>query len=75
MIHFYFQPQIPVGEEDEISIKHVADAIVKEMGFKGKYIWDSSKADGQYKKTASNKKLRTYLPDYKFTPFDQGNAP
>ena len=34
--------------------------------------FDSTKADGQYKKTASNAKLRKYLPDFKFTPFDQG---
>ncbi|XP_016393688.1 GDP-L-fucose synthase-like [Sinocyclocheilus rhinocerous] len=29
----------------------------------------TSKADGQFKKTASNAKLRKYLPDFKFTPF------
>ncbi len=28
-------------------------------------------ADGQYKKTASNVKLRKYLPDFQFTPFEQ----
>jgi len=33
--------------------------------------FDSTKADGQYKKTASNLKLRKYLPDFKFTPFKQ----
>ena len=34
--------------------------------------YDHTKADGQYKKTASNAKLRKYLPDYKFTPMKQG---
>lgn len=34
--------------------------------------YDTSKADGQFKKTASNAKLRRYLPDFKFTPFKQG---
>lgn len=33
---------------------------------------DASKADGQYKKTASNEKLLKYIPDFKFTPFDEG---
>lgn len=33
--------------------------------------FDTSKADGQYKKTASNTKLRKYLPDFKFTPFKE----
>jgi hypothetical protein len=35
----------------------------------GEVKFDTSKADGQYKKTASNTKLRKYLPDFKFTPF------
>ena len=34
--------------------------------------FDVPKPDGQYKKTASNKKLRTYLPYYKFTQIDDG---
>ncbi|KPP68049.1 GDP-L-fucose synthase-like [Scleropages formosus] len=33
--------------------------------------FDTTKADGQFKKTASNAKLRRYLPDFKFTPFPQ----
>lgn len=37
--------------------------------------FDTSKADGVFKKTASNAKLRKYLPDFKFTPFDQGERP
>lgn len=32
--------------------------------------FDTSKADGQFKKTASNAKLRRYLPDFQFTPFN-----
>ncbi|KFZ58873.1 GDP-L-fucose synthase, partial [Podiceps cristatus] len=31
--------------------------------------FDTSKADGQFKKTASNAKLRRYLPGFQFTPF------
>ena len=31
---------------------------------------DKSKADGQHKKTASNAKLRAYLPNFRFTPFN-----
>ncbi|GAA5910091.1 GDP-L-fucose synthase family protein [Sporobolomyces salmoneus] len=62
---------LSVGEKDEITIKQVAEAIVKSVGFQGEVTWDSSKADGQYKKTASNDKLMKYLPDFQFTPFDQ----
>lgn len=34
--------------------------------------FDTSKADGQFKKTASNAKLRQLLPDFKFTPISEG---
>lgn len=61
---------LSVGEKDEVSIKDVADTIVKAVGFEGDYSFDTSKADGQYKKTASNAKLMKYLPDFQFTPFE-----
>ncbi|CAB1342262.1 unnamed protein product [Coregonus sp. 'balchen'] len=32
----------------------------------------NSKSDGQMKKTASNAKLRRYLPDFTFTPLSEG---
>jgi len=63
---------LSVGEEDEVSIKEVYDMVAEAMDFKGKIISDATKADGQYKKTASNKKLRTYLPEYKFKPIKEG---
>ncbi|KAM9761802.1 GDP-L-fucose synthase-like [Menidia menidia] len=62
---------LSVGEEDEVSIKEAAEAVVESLGFKGEVVYDISKADGQFKKTASNAKLRRYLPDFKFTPFQQ----
>ncbi|XP_071342472.1 GDP-L-fucose synthase-like [Trachinotus anak] len=62
---------LSVGEEDEVSIKEAADAVVEALGFKGEVIYDTSKADGQFKKTASNAKLCRYLPDFTFTPFKQ----
>ncbi|KAH0518897.1 GDP-L-fucose synthase [Microtus ochrogaster] len=40
-------------------------------GLEGGVQFDSTKSDGQYKKTASNGKLRSYLPDFRFTPFKQ----
>ncbi|XP_043546811.1 GDP-L-fucose synthase isoform X3 [Chiloscyllium plagiosum] len=69
LIHKTYLAQM--GEEDEVSIKEAAESIVTAMGFKGEVTFDTSKSDGQYKKTASNSKLRKYLPDFKFTPFSQ----
>ena len=58
-------------KKEEISIGTVAKIIGEQMGFKGKIKFDTTKADGQYKKTASNIKLRKYLPQFKFTSIDQ----
>lgn len=46
--------------------------IANKIFFEKKY--DTTKSDGQYKKTASNQKLRNYLPGFQFTPFKQGNG-
>jgi hypothetical protein len=46
--------------------------IVEAMDFKGEVIFDTTKADGQHKKTASNAKLRALHPEFKFTPIKQG---
>ncbi|KAL5009701.1 hypothetical protein ScPMuIL_012006 [Solemya velum] len=62
---------LSVGEEDEVSIKEAADAVIEGMEFKGEVVLDTSKSDGQFKKTASNAKLRKYRPDFKFTPFKE----
>lgn len=61
---------LSVDEKDEISIKDAAEMIVEAFEFKGEVVYDTSKSDGQFKKTASNEKLRKYLPDFKFTPMN-----
>jgi GDP-L-fucose synthase len=61
-----------VGEDEEVSIKQVTDAIVKAMKFDGQYTFDTSKADGQFRKPASNKKLLDLMGGFQFTPFEQG---
>lgn len=61
---------ITVDEEDEVTISTVAEMIKKAHSFTGEIVYDTTKADGQYKKTASNKKLRSLYKDFKFTPFE-----
>ena len=41
------------------------------MDFKGNIVFDTTKSDGQYKKTASNKKLKALYPDFQFTPISE----
>ncbi|KAF9497530.1 NAD(P)-binding protein [Pleurotus eryngii] len=62
---------LSVGEDEEVSIKDVADAIVKAVDFKGEYAFDTTRADGQFRKPASNKKLLELMGGFEFTPFDQ----
>lgn len=59
-------------ESDEVSIETVAIKIAKEFGYEKFIEFDTSKQDGQYKKTASNNKFRKYNPNFAFISFDEG---
>ena len=63
---------LSVDEADEVSIKDVALAVAKACTFEGEIIFDTTKADGQFKKTADNKKLRSLRPEYQFTNIEDG---
>ena len=63
---------IILSTSEEISIKEVVGIITELMNFKGNIKWDSSKPDGQFKKPSDNSKIKTYLPDFKFTPLYDG---
>lgn len=57
-------------EADEISIADLAYTIADCMDFpRDKLKFDTSKSDGQYKKTVTNLRLRSLRPDYTFTLF------
>lgn len=67
------------GDDDdyaEVSIGHVAGIICKIFGEKFKLDlkaqFDSSRMDGQFRKTASNKKLRRLYPGFEFTKLELG---
>jgi GDP-L-fucose synthase len=57
---------------EEISIKDIVDLLVQEFNFKGNIIFDTTKPEGQFRKPSDNSKLKSYLPDFKFTPIEQG---
>jgi GDP-L-fucose synthase len=56
----------------EISIKDLVDLLINEFNFKGKVIFDKTKPDGQFRKPSDNSKLKTYLPNFEFTPIEKG---
>lgn len=62
---------LSVDEEQEVTIYQVAEAVAKAFNFKGELECDTSKADGQHKKTASNEKLRSLMPKFEFTSFNE----
>jgi GDP-L-fucose synthase len=60
------------SSSEEITIKDLVHLIVKEFDFKGKVLFDTSKPDGQYRKPTDNSKLKSYLPNFEFTPIEIG---
>ena len=64
-------PLIISGDE-EISIKDLVGLLVDEFKFKGKVVFDKTKPDGQLRKPSDNSKIKELLPDFKYTPFEQG---
>jgi len=69
-----YEEQEPIifSTSEEISIRDVVDIIVDKFNFKGKVVWQSDKPDGQFRKPSDNSKLKSYLPDFKFTPIEDG---
>jgi GDP-L-fucose synthase len=71
-VNNYNDPEpIIFSTSHEISIMDLVDLLVKEFNFKGKVIFDKSKPDGQYRKPSDNNKLKSYLPDFNFTPIEE----
>lgn len=63
---------LSVSEKEEVSIADAARFVTEALELKSELVFDTSRSDGQYKKPASNAKLLSYLPDYKFTPLKDG---
>jgi len=63
---------LATDEADEISIEQVARIIAREFDYEQFLEFDTTKSDGQYKKTASNQKFRKYNPDFSFTKIEKG---
>lgn len=59
-------------EASEISIADVARAIAKAAKYPKELEFDTTKSDGQFKKTADNSKLMKLNPNFQFTSFENG---
>jgi GDP-L-fucose synthase len=63
---------LSVGENDEVSIKDVAYLIAKNFNYEHNLVFDETKSDGQYKKTADNTKLINLIGNFDFTNIETG---
>jgi GDP-L-fucose synthase len=65
---------LSVPESDEKSINYVATCIAKEFNYENNMEFDTNKPDGQFKKTADNSKLISYIKSFNFIPIEEGIA-
>lgn len=72
MEHYDEAEPIIFSTSEETTIKNLVEMIVELLHFKGKLIWRTDRPDGQLRKPSSNEKLRSYLPDFQFTPLYEG---
>lgn len=63
---------VNIGAGFEITIKELAEKIVKLTGFKGEIRWDSSKPDGQPRRRLDVSKAKRYFGFEAKTSFDEG---
>ena len=63
---------LSVGEEDEVSIRDVAMMIAESYDYSEKVVFDTSAADGQFKKTADNSKLKNIYKNLTFIDIKEG---
>jgi GDP-L-fucose synthase len=63
---------VNIGNQEFISIKELATLISEEIKYEGEIIFDSSKPEGQYEKSSSNKKLFSMGWNDKYTPLSVG---
>lgn len=66
------QSNIIIAPEKEHSIKEVAKIIKESFNLKKNIRFDDKYSNGQYKKTASNKKLLKLVPEFRFTDLGYG---
>jgi GDP-L-fucose synthase len=71
VLNEYTEPSpIILSTSEEISIAEVVDILVQTFNFKGKVVFDTTKPEGQHRRPSDNSKIKSYMPDFQFTPFE-----
>jgi GDP-L-fucose synthase len=63
---------LSVPESHETSIENIGRLIAKKYNYEDHISFDESFSDGQYKKTVSADKILKIIPDFVFTPVEDG---
>jgi len=61
-----------ISTGQEISIQEVLEMIIELMAYKGEVQWQTDKPNGQYRKPSDTSKLKSILPNVKFTGIYKG---
>lgn len=56
----------------ETSIRAVVELVADALDYRGGVVWDADKPDGQQRKPSDDAPLTMLLPDFQFTPVEQG---
>jgi GDP-L-fucose synthase len=70
--HYNGAEPVNIGAGFEITIKELAEKIVKLTGFNGRIRWDSSNPDGQPRRRLDVSKAKKYFGFEAKTSFDEG---
>lgn len=72
ILNYFDKKSIICSSDEEISISELAKKIGEIMNFKNNIIFDSSKPDGNLKKTVSNEYLKSIIKNISFTSLNDG---
>jgi GDP-L-fucose synthase len=63
---------VNLGSSMEISIRDLAEQIARLTGFEGKFVWDTSKPNGQPRRALDTSRAEQYFGFRASMPFDEG---
>jgi len=72
--HYDSSDPVNLGSGQEISVRDLAALIAKATGFGGRFVWDTSKPNGQPRRRLDVTRARERFGFVARTPFDQGIA-
>jgi len=63
---------VNLGSGNEISIQQLAEMIARLAGFKGRFVWDVSKPNGQPRRALDTRRAKKYFHFRAQTPLEEG---